>query len=48
VPLFSPAPPIAATPPELVEAAPLYAGESVARIHDLAPAGELARRLAGS
>jgi hypothetical protein len=26
---------------------PLYAGESVARIHDIRPAGELTRELAG-
>jgi nitronate monooxygenase len=46
-PLLSPQPPGRGAPDELVEAAPLYAGESVARIGDLRPAGELTRELAG-
>jgi NAD(P)H-dependent flavin oxidoreductase YrpB (nitropropane dioxygenase family) len=37
---------LAAQRPELVEATPLYAGESVARIGDLRPAGDLTRELA--
>ena len=46
VPLLGPA---AATAGggNLLEAGPLYAGESVARIHDVRPAGELVRELAG-
>jgi NAD(P)H-dependent flavin oxidoreductase YrpB (nitropropane dioxygenase family) len=42
--------PLAATadgPRNLLDAGPLYAGESVARIHDLRPAGELVAELAG-
>ena len=45
-PLFGP---VAATrdgPANLVDAGPLYAGESVARIEDIRPAGELVRWLA--
>jgi hypothetical protein len=34
-------------PAGLVEAGPLYAGETVARIESLSPAGELTRELAG-
>ena len=45
-PLFGPAAATAGRPPNLVEAGPLYAGESVARIHDVRPAGELVRELA--
>src|SRR5437763_1191812 len=36
----------AGRPPNLVKAGPLYAGESVARIHDIRPTGELVRELA--
>jgi NAD(P)H-dependent flavin oxidoreductase YrpB (nitropropane dioxygenase family) len=46
LPLFSPAAAIAGGPPTLVEAGPLYAGESVARIADIRPAGQLVRDLA--
>jgi len=46
-PLFGPAVATAGGPPNLVEAGPLYAGESVARITDVRPAGELVRDLAG-
>ena len=45
-PLFGPAAAIAGRPDNLVEAGPLYAGESVERIADLRPAGELVRELA--
>jgi NAD(P)H-dependent flavin oxidoreductase YrpB (nitropropane dioxygenase family) len=45
-PLFGPAAAIAGGPPNLIEAGPLYAGETVARISDIRPAGELVRELA--
>jgi nitronate monooxygenase len=45
-PLFSPVPPTAGGPASLVDAGPLYAGETVARIHELRPAGELVAELA--
>jgi NAD(P)H-dependent flavin oxidoreductase YrpB (nitropropane dioxygenase family) len=44
-PFFSPAPPTAGGAAELVDAAPLYAGETVARIDDVRPAAELVRDL---
>jgi nitronate monooxygenase len=44
-PLLSPQPPTDDLPPSLVDAGPLYAGESVRRIDDIAPAGELVARL---
>ncbi len=47
VPLFGPAAATAGRNSNLVEAGPLYAGESVARIGDIRPAGELTRELAG-
>jgi NAD(P)H-dependent flavin oxidoreductase YrpB (nitropropane dioxygenase family) len=46
-PVFSPVPPTTDGPPSLVQAGPLYAGETVARITDVRPAGELVRELAG-
>jgi nitronate monooxygenase len=46
-PLLSPVPPAAGGPASLVERGPLYAGETVARIAELRPAGELVRTLAG-
>src|SRR4051794_3687605 len=46
LPMFTPAAPLAGGSPNLVEAGPLYAGESVARIADIRPAGELVRELA--
>jgi NAD(P)H-dependent flavin oxidoreductase YrpB (nitropropane dioxygenase family) len=46
MPFLSPLPPTAAAPPNLLDAGPLYAGETVARIHDVRPAGELVRELA--
>jgi len=45
-PLFGPAAATAGGPPNLVAAGPLYAGESVARITEVRPAGELVRDLA--
>jgi NAD(P)H-dependent flavin oxidoreductase YrpB (nitropropane dioxygenase family) len=45
VPLFAPFAPTADRPDNLLEASALYAGETVARIHDIRPAGELAREL---
>jgi NAD(P)H-dependent flavin oxidoreductase YrpB (nitropropane dioxygenase family) len=46
-PLFSPQPPTAEMPSRLLDVTPLYAGETVARIHDIRPAGELTLELAG-
>jgi nitronate monooxygenase len=45
VPLFGPAAATAGRNSNLVEAGPLYAGESVARIGDVRPAGELVHEL---
>ncbi len=47
LPLFGPSAPIATSEAKMVEVAPLYAGETVARIDALRPAGELVRELAG-
>jgi NAD(P)H-dependent flavin oxidoreductase YrpB (nitropropane dioxygenase family) len=47
VPIFAPAPPLRTGPATQIEAAPLYAGESVTRIAELRPAAELTRELAG-
>jgi hypothetical protein len=47
VPLYGPAAPLASWPEHLLDTAPLYAGETVARIADVRPAGELVRALAG-
>jgi len=44
-PLFGPAAATASAPASLVDAGPLYAGECVARVHDVRPAGDLAREL---
>jgi nitronate monooxygenase len=46
-PIYGPAPPLEGGPRRLANVAPLYAGESVARINDLGPAGGLTRDLAG-
>jgi NAD(P)H-dependent flavin oxidoreductase YrpB (nitropropane dioxygenase family) len=46
-PLLGPQPPAAGGPDGLLEAGPLYAGESVARIDELRPAEQLTRELAG-
>jgi nitronate monooxygenase len=45
-PIFGPAAATAGGPPGLVEAGPLYAGECIARIEDIRPAGSLVRELA--
>ncbi|MEA2423990.1 MAG: nitronate monooxygenase [Thermoleophilaceae bacterium] len=46
-PLFSPQSVTREMPSRLLDVAPLYAGETVARIHDIRPAEELTRELAG-
>jgi nitronate monooxygenase len=46
-PLFTPLPPTRSRPRPPLDAAALPAGAGVARAYDLAPAGELTRRLAG-
>jgi len=45
-PFFGPFAPTAGGPKNLLDAGALYAGESVARIHDIRPAAELVRELA--
>jgi NAD(P)H-dependent flavin oxidoreductase YrpB (nitropropane dioxygenase family) len=47
VPLFGPSPPLVGSPAGMVDVAPLFAGETVARIEQIRPAGELVRELAG-
>lgn len=47
IPLYGPSAPLASWPEHLLDTAPLYAGESVARITDIRPAGELVAMLAG-
>ena len=47
LPLLSPMAVTDGLPSRLLDVTPLYAGESVARIHDIRPAGELTRELAG-
>lgn len=47
LPLYSPLPPVAGTPEQALDVTPLYAGRTVARIHDIAPAGDIVRDLAG-
>lgn len=44
-PLFGPSPATANGPPNLVDAGPLYAGESIARIDDVRPAAQVVREL---
>lgn len=46
-PLLGPLAATAGGPRNLLDSGPLYAGESVARIHDLRPAGELVAELTG-
>jgi nitronate monooxygenase len=48
LPLFTPMAATARLPSRLLDVTPLYAGETVARIHDIRPAGELTRELAGA
>ena len=45
VPLFGPLAPTADGPRALLDAGALYAGETVARLHDVRPAGDLVREL---
>jgi nitronate monooxygenase len=45
-PMFGPAAATVDGPPNLIDAGPLYAGESIDRITDIRPAGELVRELA--
>lgn len=45
VPFLSPAGATDDLPTRLVDVVPLYAGETVARIHDIRPAAELTREL---
>ena len=45
-PFFGPFAPTADGPSNLLDAGALYAGESVARLHDIRPAAELVRELA--
>jgi nitronate monooxygenase len=45
IPFFSPQPLSDVAPSNLLDAGPLYAGQSVARIHDIRPAAELVREL---
>jgi NAD(P)H-dependent flavin oxidoreductase YrpB (nitropropane dioxygenase family) len=45
-PLLSPEPPTQGGPLSLVDSGPLYAGETVSRISDIAPAAKLLKRLA--
>jgi len=47
VPLYGPSAPLASWPEHLLDTAPLYAGESVARITDIRPAAEIVSMLAG-
>jgi NAD(P)H-dependent flavin oxidoreductase YrpB (nitropropane dioxygenase family) len=47
VPLYGPAAPLASSPERVLDTSPLYAGETVVRITDIRPAGDLVRALAG-
>jgi nitronate monooxygenase len=47
VPVFSPNTPVDDGPSSLLDAGALYAGETVARLYDVRPAGEITRELAG-
>ena len=46
-PLLSPQPPTDDGPRRLLDSGPLYAGETASRIHDVRPAADLVRDLAG-
>jgi NAD(P)H-dependent flavin oxidoreductase YrpB (nitropropane dioxygenase family) len=48
IPFLSPAPPARDAPDNLLDAGALYAGETVSRIRDVRPAGELVPELAGA
>ena len=45
--MFGPAAATAGGSPNLIDAGPLYAGECIARIGDIRPAGDLVRELGG-
>jgi NAD(P)H-dependent flavin oxidoreductase YrpB (nitropropane dioxygenase family) len=45
LPVFSPAPPLAGMPDHVADVAPLYAGDSVLRMKEVLPAGEVVRQL---
>lgn len=45
LPVFTPMPPLRGMPDQVVEVAPLYAGESVLRMSEVLPAAEVVRRL---
>lgn len=47
-PIFTPGPMLAGMPPRVLDVAPLYAGESVARMHDVVSAAEAVARLTAS
>jgi nitronate monooxygenase len=47
LPLLSPQAVLQGMPSRLLDATPLYAGQTVARIHDIRPAGDVTRELAG-
>jgi nitronate monooxygenase len=47
MPLLGPAAPTADDPASLLDSGPLYAGECVARIHDIRPAADIVAELAG-
>jgi hypothetical protein len=47
MPLLGPAAATASDPVSLLDSGPLYAGETVARILDIRPAGEIVAELAG-
>jgi NAD(P)H-dependent flavin oxidoreductase YrpB (nitropropane dioxygenase family) len=47
IPLFSPSPPLAGMPDRTVGSTALYAGETVARLHDVIPAAQVVERLTG-
>lgn len=48
IPFLSPQPASDTAPSNLLDSGPLYAGETVARIHDVRPAAELVRELSGA
>jgi NAD(P)H-dependent flavin oxidoreductase YrpB (nitropropane dioxygenase family) len=47
IPLFSPSPPLAGMPDRTVGSTALYAGETVARLHDVIPAAQVVEQLTG-
>jgi hypothetical protein len=48
MPMLGPAAPTVDDPASLLDAGPLYAGECVARIHDIRAAGDIVAELAVS